>query len=144
MSKLTPARKKALRSRPRRPRTGVSKVTSLSYLNIPESNSGGDIDLRAAADVVADGARELADWSRKIPASIGVRVDGNVATISANAPNAYPAEFRVRHPLFGDREHWYGPPGEPFLAPALDARIDDAMRTYANHVDRYAKKLGWK
>ena len=125
-------------------RSRTVRVTSLSYLNIPDSNSGGDVDLRAAADIVAGGARELAVWSRKIPRSIGVRVDGQVATISANAPNAYPAEFRARHPLFGSRRHWYGPPGEPFLAPALDARIDEALRRYADKIDRYAKTHGWR
>jgi len=130
---------------PRRPQT-ISRVAALDYLNIPHDNVGPDDDLGQAARIIADGARDIArGWgSEKIPGSIYVTSDEHVATVHAAAPNARPAEFRLRHPLFGDRGHWYGPPGEPFLAPALDERIDDAMRRYANHIDRYAKKLGWK
>jgi hypothetical protein len=130
--------------KPGTPRT-VSRVTQLGVLNIPGSSGSGDEDLRAAAQIIADGAKEIAGvWSRKIPPSIYVTVDGLVATVHASAPDARPAEFRLQHPLFGDRSHWYRAPGEPFLAPALDARIDRAMQRYANSIDRYAKKHGWK
>ena len=128
------------RSRAPRPLRTVSRVTSLSALN----TGGGDPDLRAAADVIASGAKALASWSRKIPPSIGVAVAGNVATISADAPNARPAELRLSHPLFGDRHHWYGPPGEPFLAPAADARSDAAMARYAQKIDRLAHAAGYR
>lgn len=121
------------------PRT-VTQVVSLAAL----STGGGDPDLRAAADLIATGAKTLAGWSRKIPPSIGVTVSGNVATISADAPNARPAELRIRHPLFGDREHWYGPPGHPFLAPAADAKADAALAKYANKIDRWAHAAGYR
>jgi hypothetical protein len=128
----------------RSPRT-VSRVTQLQVLNVGGGGGSGDEDLRAAAGIIADGAKGIAAvWSLKIPPSIYVTVDGLVATVHAAAPDARPAEFRLWHPLFGDRSHWYGPPGEPFLAPALDARIDPAMQRYANSIDRYAKKHGWK
>ena len=74
--------------------------------------------LREAADVIASEARNLArSWSRQIPPSIRVESDGKVATVSSRAGPARPAEYRLRHPLFGDRRHWYGPPGEPFREP---------------------------
>jgi hypothetical protein len=110
-------------------------VVALSTL----STGGGDPDLRAAADLIATSAKGLAGtWSRQIPDSISVAVDGKVATISASAPPARPAELRLRHPLFGDREHWYAAPGSPFLAPAADAKSDAAMARYAKKIDRWA------
>lgn len=114
----------------------VSRVTT--------SGTVGGGDLAAAAGIIADRARELAgSWSAKIPPSISLSVAGKVATITADAPNARPAELRLRHPLFGDREHWYGPPGEPFLAPAADASADAAMRRYAKKIDGWARKAGY-
>ena len=114
----------------------VSRVTT--------SGAVGGGDLAAAAGIIADKARALAgSWSRKVPPSISVAVSGNVATITADAPDAYPAEMRARHPLFGNREWWYGPPGEKFLAPAADAAADPAMRRYAKKIDGWARKAGY-
>ena len=104
----------------------------------------GGGDLAAAAGVIADGARALAAWSRKIPPDIKVSVSGNVATISASTGPAYPAETRARHPLFGDRKHWYGAPGAPFLAPAADARAGAAMARYAQKIDRMCYAAGFR
>lgn len=115
----------------------VSRVTT--------SGAVGGGDLGAAAGIIADKARELAGaWSRKIPPSISVSVSGRVATITADAPDARPAELRLRHPLFGNREYWYGPPGEPFLAPAADAAGDAAMTRYAKKIDGWARKAGYR
>lgn len=128
------------RKRPRRPYVPptVSRVTTLGAL-------GGGGDLAAAAGIIADKARELASaWSAQTPGSISVDVAGNVATISADAPPARPAELRLRHPLFGDRGHWYGPPGEPFLAPAADAAADPAMARYAQKIDGWARRAGYR
>jgi hypothetical protein len=125
-------------------RGGKEGLSAAAPLRLFSSGSGDEY-LRKAAEVVARAARTLAaGWSRKIPASVYVTVDGNVATVHAAAPDARPAEFRLDHPLFGDREHWYGPPGTPFLAPALHASIDEAMREYEKKVVVYARKLGWK
>jgi hypothetical protein len=114
---------------------GGTQVTRLGAVG------GGD--LAAAAGIIADGARGLAGWSQKIPPSITVEVSGKTATITADAPDAYPAETRARHPLFGNRGHWYGPPGAPFLAPAADARAGAAMARYAQKVDRMCRKAGF-
>lgn len=121
---------------PRPPRT-VSRVTTLGALG-----AGGD--LGAAAAIIAARARELAAaWSRQVPGSISVEVTGNVATISADAPPARPNELALKHPLFGDREHWYGPDDRPFLAPAADQQADAAMARYAQKIDRMARKAGF-
>jgi hypothetical protein len=106
--------------------------------------AAGGGDLAAAAQEIADRAKELAaSWSRKIPPTITVSVSGTTATITASAPNAYPAEFRARHPLYGNRRHWYGPPGEPFLGPALDERAGAAMARYARKIDRWCRDRGF-
>ena len=121
------------------PRT-VTRVVALGTLT-----GSGDHDLQAAAEIIRDGAKVLASsWSRTVPESIGLRMEGKVAIISAGAPAARPAELRLKHPLFGDREHWYGPPGEKFLAPAADARSDAAMARYAKKIDGWAAKAGYR
>jgi len=107
--------------------------------------AAGGGDLAAAAKVIADGARELAGrWSASIPPDIRVEVSGRTATISASTGAAYPAETRARHPLFGDRERWYGPPGEPFLGPAADRRAGAAMARYAQKIDKMCRKAGFQ
>lgn len=106
--------------------------------------AAGGGDLQAAAEVVADGAREIAGrWSASIPERIKVTVSGSTATISCDAPPAWPAETQARHPLFGDREHWYPPPGPPFLGPALDQRADPAMARYAQKIDAMCRRAGF-
>jgi hypothetical protein len=125
------------RKRPSRPRTPGTIVTTRGAV------SGGG-DLGAAAGIVYDRALEFASWSRKITASLDLRVSGNVATIEAPVEPGYAAEFRVRHPLFGDREHWYGPPGERFLLPAITGSADAAMRRYAQKIDKMARAAGFE
>lgn len=116
---------------------GGTRLTTLG------ASGGGE--LADAANVIADAARDLAgQWSRSIPPDITVQVDGNVATISSSVGPAYPAEVQARHPLFGNRKHWYGPPGPPFLGPALDARSGEAMAKYAKKIDRMLRQAGWK
>ena len=115
----------------------TSKVSSLSQLD-----TGGS-DLAAAADIIARGAKDNARWSRKIPPTIAVSVDGNTATIGTSLPFGRAVELRLKHPLFGDRRHWYGPTGEKFLEPALDSHIDEAVARYAEKFDKHARQLGF-
>jgi hypothetical protein len=125
----------------RRKQRAAVRVTSLAALNF---GGGGDVYLREATEVIANTARGMASWSRQIPASMSVDVGDDMAVISAGAPNARPAELRLNHPLFGDREHWYGPPGRPFLSPAAEASSDEAMARYANKIDQMAAKAGFR
>lgn len=104
----------------------------------------GGGDLAAAAGIIADAAKANAAWSEQIPPRIKVKVSGNTATISCDAPPAYPAETRARHPLFGNREWWYEPPGEPFLGPAADAKAGAAMARYAKKIDRMCRSAGFR
>lgn len=116
----------------------LSRVTSAAVI----SGAGGD--LGAAAQIVADGARALAGWSAQIPGRISVSVSGNVATISCDAPPAYPNEIEgVRHPVFGHGP-WVENQYRPFLAPAADAKADAAMARYADKIDTMARKAGFR
>lgn len=131
------------RPRPaRRPRP--PRVTGTYQATLGSVGGGRGGDLLAAADEIADMAREIASgFSVQIPPSIDVSGDDLVVTISADAPPAYPAETRSRHPLFGNREHWYGPPGARFLVPAADIRAGAAMARYAKKIDRLAREAGF-
>jgi hypothetical protein len=114
---------------------------------VPLGVTGAGDDLAAAAQIIADDARRrAAAWARTgaVVASIRVEQQGEQSvTIIADAGAAYPAETRNRHPLFGNRDHWYGPPGEPFLRPAAFAKADAAIRRYAHKIDRMARAAGW-
>ena len=102
---------------------------------------------RAAAQVIADRAKVLAAaWSVQIPPRIDVSVSGNVATISCDAPPAYPNEVEgVRHPVFGRHtERWVTNEHRPFLDPAADAGADEAMARYAQKVDAMCRAAGYR
>lgn len=127
------------RKRPRRPRDdGSVRATTTGALGVPSG------DLGAAAEIIADGARELAAWSRKVPPNISVEVSGQTATISADAGPAYPNEVAgVRHPTFGHKP-WVENQHRPFLGPAADARSDAAMQRYAKKIDGWCKDAGFR
>ena len=122
---------------PRAPRTPGTRQTTVGAVG------GGE--LVQAAEEIADGARSNASWSTSIPGNIRTeQVSEKQVNVVSDAGPAYPAETRSRHPLFGDREHWYGPPGRPFLGPAADERAGDALAKYANKVDRWCREAGFK
>jgi len=120
--------------RPRAPRAAGTRETTTGAVG------GGE--LGQAAEEIADGARGLAGWSKQIASSISVDATDAEAVISTDVGPAYPGETRARHPLFGNRKHWYGPPGKPFLGPAADARAGAAMAKYAKKIDRMVRESG--
>ncbi len=105
-------------------------------------------DLGAAAEIIAAEARRIAGrWSTTIPGSIEVEVKGDTATVSTAAPAAYPNETDSRHPVFArgtDRRKWTWVKGNdrPFLGPAVDAKASDAVKRYAEKIDRLIKQIG--
>jgi len=132
--------------RPRGARKPVPPRRAGEYHTTTGAVGGGE--LVQAAEEIADGARRLAaTWARTgaVVASIRTEQDSETSvTIVADAGAAYPAETRARHPLFGNREYWYGPPGEPFLRPAADRRAGAALAKYAKKVDRLCREAGFK
>lgn len=108
------------------------------------TGSAGGGYLAAAAEQIAQRARELASWSRQIPPSISVQVSGNVATISSDAPPAYPNEIAgVRHPTFG-HDPWVTNEYRPFLSAAADQRAGAAMAKYADKIDTMCRARGFR
>lgn len=83
--------------------------------------------LRAIARAVASDAKGRASWSHRIPSAItyGATNKGLYVRVKATqgAPHAtlYEGRDHWRHPLFGDRDHWYAQRGRPFLRPAAEA-----------------------
>jgi hypothetical protein len=113
----------------------------------PEVDKSFRKRLRTVAVVVAADAKGRASWSRRIPRAIkpGVTAKGAQITVrAAIAPHGplYEGDGSsgsFRHPLFGDRGHWYQQQRRPFVRPAVAARasyieseagraIDDAKR----------------
>lgn len=107
--------------------------------------------LTAAGELVANEARERAEWSTRIPRTIKVSsVKATVATVSAggpDAPHAAPLENGgrtgdFRHPVNAwakqDRAEWKWAPQQarPFLGPAADARADEAAELIVGSVEQ--------
>lgn len=112
--------------------------------------------LREAGRLVADDAKLRAAWSKRIPRAIKVstsftrtRPGVSVIVDRKTAPHARPYEHNgqpgtFRHPLFGDREHWYSQAARPFLAPALAAKNEQAGRLIAAAVDEVTRDAGFR
>lgn len=129
--------------KPRAPRRSRAPRSTGQWVTTVGAAGGGE--LVQAAEEIADGARDNASWSTSIPPNIRTEQESDtVVNVVADAGPAYPGETRARHPLFGDRRHWYGPPGAPFLAPAAESRADAAIEKFAQVIDRLAGEAGFK
>ena len=86
--------------------------------------------LRDIAKVVAGEAKGRAGWSRRIPAAIRPFVESRGAGVLVSAKRAPHGPLyedvrhrgSFRHPLFGNRRHWYSQRTRPFLQPAVEAK----------------------
>lgn len=114
----------------------------------PEVRKDFNREARTAANVIVSEARTRAGWSRRVPASVtvgptvtgqevGVRISRRVARhgpLYERGSKGTPGV--IRHPLFGNREHWYSTPVRPFLAPAVEANessvIEAMLRAVAS------------
>jgi hypothetical protein len=110
-------------------------------------------ELRAAGRLVADEAEtRAATFSTKIPRAVKVRVSfakrqpGVSVIVDKNtAPNARPEEHAgragfFRHMVYGHRDRWVSQEAHPFLAPAAEAKADEAARQVEHAVDRVIRK----
>lgn len=117
------------------------------------SSSGMDADsaerIKEAAEVIAAGARQNASsFSKRIPAATKAVGDSatkaHVITSGAQAPNAAPFEYAERHPLFGNKKHWYTQPHRPYMERAGRDDLDEAAEAYSEVFDDWAARLGYK
>ena len=138
-----------------------TSLGSLRAASSPHLKAAQAKRLREAAEIIATAARGLsAKFSKRIPASI--KIIGGVAGMwitaggpdGSEAPNAYPFEDGVRHPLFGlagdgrpgDRAqpgkgHWYPQPKRPFLEEAAEATAEEAAEAFSSVIDDWCKTL---
>ncbi|MFI2663736.1 hypothetical protein [Micromonospora carbonacea] len=115
--------------------------------------------LKKTGDQVAQAARARASWSRRIPGAIRVKVlygrrSGVIITVNRKkAPHARAYEgiaarmgnaSSFRHPLFGDRNHWYTQRTRPFLHPAAQARRAQVQADIVKVVAAAASRRGFK
>jgi hypothetical protein len=115
------------------------------------SNSGNTAGLKAAAEFLAEKmAQKAAELpSKKIPPTLKSYVRGEVGYINAGgtggseAMNAYMFETPgARHPLFGNRKHWYGQEYRPFMEEAAEEFGDEAAQIYADAAIEVWKEEG--
>lgn len=125
-------------------------IRQLSSLSTPAARAAEAARLRQAAQIIANAAkRNAAAFSRRIPpaTSVGGGLSGKGVYVRTNgnkARNAAPFEFGERHPLFGDRNHWYATPHRPYMEDAAEQTLDRAAEAYAEVVDDWAQQLGFK
>ena len=102
---------------------------------------------RAIAREAADDARARAGWSVKVPPGItsGTTTRGPYIRYRGDAPtigrlNELRAKWR--HPLFGNRSHWYTQYGRKFLQPAAEGKWDAVMREAAEAIEEAKEEVG--
>lgn len=106
-------------------------------------------DLRGYALVVAGQAKRNASWSAQIPKSIGVTVTSRYAAVRVRGTLGPLYErggkgrgsTEWRHPLFGDRDHWYTQHARPFLAPAIASTEKTAIAAMGRALDAAMKAV---
>ena len=104
--------------------------------------------LEQAAQITANEARRIAAvFSNKIPGAISVKSDGYGVRIVSDgkiAPAGRPNEFALRHPVFGDREHWATTPHRPYIGVAEARTIDQVNQAALGWLDDITKDAGFK
>jgi hypothetical protein len=109
--------------------------------------------MRAAGQDVLGDASGNASWSSRIPASLSLRVSlkGNRVGIAVRASLKTAAHARVyegilgdtfKHPLFGDREHWYTQAARPYLLPAVERQSEQIVAELTRIVDDVNAQAG--
>jgi hypothetical protein len=140
-----------------------TSLGALRAASTPQLKAAQAKRLREAAEIIANAARGISGkFSKRIPASI--KIIGGTAGMwitaggpdGKEAPNAYPFEDGVRHPLFGlagdgrpgDRAHgdpkkghWYPQPKRPFLEEAAEATAEEAAEAFSAVIDDWCKTL---
>ena len=96
--------------------------------------------LKAAADVFAKFLKRFAGkWTRHGAAAVNVSFEGSDAVIAAGHPGgawgwepiqALMFDDDRRHPLYGDKSHWYHQGLGPMTELAEKAGIDEAARAW--------------
>ena len=105
---------------------------------------------------VVPAAQQKASWSSQIPRAIKPMVQAKRLGVRVSAKQARharpyeglqaglrPRSGGFRHPLFGDRSHWYTQQFRPFLAPAMLENADRAAEGLLEALDEASRKAGF-
>lgn len=96
---------------------------------------------KVALDARGRAARKTGALSKSVKPRVSSRGD---ASIYSSDPAARPNEFGGRHPLFGNRNHWYPTPKQPFLFPAVEAHSREFFTLAEVALFKASKKAGFK
>lgn len=98
-----------------------------------------------AKPVAMDARRRAPKDTGKMAKTIRPRVDSRGdAGIASNHPAVRPWHFGGRHPLFGNRKHWYPMPRKPFMFEAVDAHRAKFFAEAETAIEEAGKKAGFK
>jgi hypothetical protein len=92
--------------------------------------------LKDAAQYIMSRVRDYAPTVKSAD-SFRLRRSGREYLISSRDTGTIATELGVRHPLFGNRDWWFGPAGrqvgrEHFMENAAEAALDDAAEKFAS------------
>ena len=109
-------------------------------------SGGGNLPIDAAAKVIADLARAYASFSTKIPQGIYVKPFTEFfCEVIAQGGEARAFEYGERHPLFGNRNHWYPTEHKPFMETAMTDGLPGALRAWSDPtIDKMLATKGWR
>ena len=125
------------------------------FRDVPASMRAGVARrLRPIGESTVADARQRASWSSRIPGAISLRVQftgknpGLTITVDhTKAPHGRAFEGIVydvfRHPLFGDRDHWYDQKARPYVWPAVQATQQEVADLAENVIDEVFSSLGF-
>lgn len=99
---------------------------------------------RVEESVLPD-AKRLATVRRgRIARTLKVGTRGSSVVIRSTHPGARIVHFGGRHPLFGDRDHWYAQKPRPFISQALAGRTEQVEADLHETVEQTMFKAGFR
>lgn len=97
----------------------------------------------AVQSTVVPKAAALAPGVRLGP-SLRVGVVGGTVHIRSRLPHARVVHWGLRHPLFGNREHWYANPKDPFILDAVRGSEGEILDAMADAVEGALRRNGFR
>jgi hypothetical protein len=98
--------------------------------------------VRQAGNMVRDAAR---DDTSSVKAAKALRVSAGATSATISASGQFPVLLEgpkpFRHPLFGNKKHWYSQNAKPYLAPAGLKKGPEAQQMIGDAVIAAAKKV---
>lgn len=95
-------------------------------------------------EISPETAKNLKVFTSVPNASVTVRGGAKAQPVGALLEGFHGEQGFWRHPLFGDREHWYSQARHPHLYPAFEAHKKDAMKNLKHNVKDGIRSVGLK